>query len=404
MVEAMRAFIGPNQMMAYLVMMTTRLVELHQVLKPTGSIYLHCDPTASHYLKVMADAVFGYRNFLNEVIWYYRGAGVPRRERARRHDVLLWYAKRNGQHYFDPDPIRRPYAEATVKRFAHHIGNVRDGHDYGQQELHPLGKHPDDVITHIQPIAPSAKARLGYPTQKPVRLLEELIESSSRARDLVLDPFCGCGTTVVAAQKLDRRWIGVDITHLAIALQKYRLRDSFALTAGTDYTVIGEPQDLAAAQYLAEQDRFQFEAWALSLIHARPAGGQKKKGADKGIDGVIRFIDGAKGKAKRVLVQVKSGSVGSRDIRDLVGTVDREKADIGVFITLEKPTRPMKTEAISAGFYHSPSWHKEYPRIQILTIEELLNGATVQMPPQAGTFKEAQVDQGILETQGKLGI
>lgn len=210
---------------------------------------------------------------------------------------------------------------------------------------------------------------------------------------MVLDPFCGCGTAVAAAQKLDRRWIGIDITHLSVALQKYRLH---AMFPGIEMEVVGEPEDLASAQQLASEDRYQFQWWALSLIRAKPLGqkgGGKagKKGADQGIDGSINFLDEGMKKPKRVLVQVKSGKVGSRDIRDLVGTIDREGAAIGVYITLEEPTRPMRQEAVSAGYYTSPDWGRDYPRLQILTIEELLRGAgEVKMPPQQGTFREAK--------------
>ena len=184
-------------------MMAQRMIELRRVLKPSGSIYLHCDPTASHYLKLLMDATFGAKNILNEIIWYYRGAGIPKGSRARRHDVILWYAKETERHYFNPDPIRQPYAEATVERFDHYIGNVRGDRDYGRQQLNPMGKHPDDVLAHIQPIAPSAKERLGYPTQKPEPLLENLISSGSKEGDVVLDPFCGCGTAVAAAERLN---------------------------------------------------------------------------------------------------------------------------------------------------------------------------------------------------------
>ena len=216
-------------MQSYLIMMAVRLLELKRLLKPTGSIYLHCDPTASHYLKLLMDTVFGASNFVNEIVWYYRGAGVPKAARARRHDNLLWYAKRNGSHYFDPDPIRSPYAEATVKRFSNYIGNVRGGVDFGQQSLNPKGKHPDDVITHIQPLAPSAKARLGYPTQKPVELLEAIISSSSSEGDTVLDPFCGCATALVASERLNRKWVGVDLSAKAQDLVKVRLRKELGL-------------------------------------------------------------------------------------------------------------------------------------------------------------------------------
>jgi len=233
---------------------------------------------------------------------------------------------------------------------------------------------------------------LGYPTQKPLALLERIIQSSSNPGDVVLDPFCGCGTAVAGAQKLGRRWIGIDITHLSIALMKYRLETMFP---GISFAVRGEPKDVDGARQLALEDRYQFQWWALSLIRAKPLGAKSggktgKKGADKGIDGFINFTDDASGKPKRVLVQVKSGHVNRGNIGELRGTVEREKAAMGVFITLEEPTKPMREEAVSAGYYHSPGWGQDYPRIQILTIEELLHGAEVKMPPQHGTFKEAQ--------------
>ncbi len=233
---------------------------------------------------------------------------------------------------------------------------------------------------------------MGYPTQKPLALLERIINASSSPGDIILDPFCGCGTAIAAAQKLGRRWVGIDITHLSIALQKYRLQEMFP---GILFKVVGEPPDYGAAKQLAQDDRYQFQWWALSLVKAKPLGGQEgsnvgKKGSDKGIDGVITFIDDAYSKPKRVLVQVKSGHVKSGDVRDLRGTVEREKATMGVFITLEEPTRDMKTEAVSAGYYESPGWNQKFQRIQILTIAELLRGAKIDMPPQYGTFKQAQ--------------
>lgn len=225
--------------------------------------------------------------------------------------------------------------------------------------------------------------------------MERIISASSNEGDVVLDPFCGCGTTIAAAQQLGRRWIGIDITHLSIALQKYRLKDAFGLVAGKDYDIKGEPVDYQSAVQLAQDDRYQFQWWALSLIQARPTGGETgskkgKKGADSGIDGVIAFIDDGSGKAKRAIVQVKSGKVKVGDVRDLVGTVEREKAAMGIFITLEQPTQPMLTEAAARGFYHSPGWNKDYPRVQILTVQDLLNGAAVQMPPLSVTFKQAE--------------
>jgi len=400
LIGALRSGIGRNDVMAYLVMMTIRLLELKRVLKPTGSIYLHCDPTASHYLKLVMDQIFGPGNFQNEIVWYYRGAGLSPRRFARRHDVLLFYSK-GRDFYFNSDEIRQPYAAATVERFQHYIGNVRGTKDYGVQKLHPLGKHPDDVWTDIQPIAPSAKARLSYPTQKPEELIERLIKASSRPGDVVLDPFCGCGTAVVAAHKLDRRWVGIDITHLAVALMKHRLRDSFGLE---DVVVIGEPRDLAGARALAKQDRYQFQWWALSLIQAKPVGDDRKKGADRGIDGVINFVE-SRGKAERILVSVKSGHVTVAHIRDLKGVLDREKACMGVFITLEPPTKPMMEEAANAGFYRSVLWNADLPRIQIATVRDLLSGRLPSLPrwTSPGFAKAPRVSPGGRARQMRLG-
>ncbi len=216
-----------------------------------------------------------------------------------------------------------------------------------------------DCWDDIQPSRlPQAAERLGYPTQKPVALLERILNASSNAGDVVLDPFAGCGTTIDAAQKLGRRWIGIDITHLSIALLKYRLENTHGLTAGKEYAIVGEPVDYTGALQLAQDDRHQFEWWALSLIRAKPQGAsgsskQGKKGADRGVDGVIVFEDEAGGKANRALVQVKSGHVNASTIRDLIGTVDNEKAAMGILITLEEPTQPMKTAAAAAGLYHS---------------------------------------------------
>ena len=254
----------------------------------------------------------------------------------------------------------------------------------------------DNVWDDIKPVQARSREILGYPTQKPLELLERIISASSNPGDVVLDPFCGCGTAIAAAQKLGRRWLGIDITHLSVALMKYRLRAMFDLEPKQDYAVVGEPEDLSGARQLAEDDKYQFQWWALSLIEAQPFGGQEgskkgKKGSDGGIDGIIPFLEKEKGQTTRreVLVQVKGGNVKSGDIRDLVGTIEREKAAIGVFITLENATEPMKREAASAGFYKSPGWGKSYPRLQIFTIEELLRGAAVDMPPPYGTFKQA---------------
>ena len=247
-----------------------------------------------------------------------------------------------------------------------------------------------DLWTDIGPIASQAKERLGYPTQKPQALLERIIQASSNEGDVVLDPFCGCGTAVAAAENLKRRWIGIDVTHLAVALMKSRLRTAFDLHPGADYEVVGEPADVGSARALAEQDRYQFQYWAMSLLEALPREQGGRRGADRGIDGVVHFIDGPRQATKKAIVQVKSGRVSSPHIRDLKGTVEREKADLGLFITLEEPTRDMRTEAASAGFYHSEIWQRDYPRMQLRTIAELLEGRAFDIPPHPSMYQPAQ--------------
>ena len=251
------------------------------------------------------------------------------------------------------------------------------------------GRPVQDVWTDLESLRSWHKERLGYPTQKPQALLERIIEASSNEGDVVLDPFCGCGTAVAAAEKLKRKWIGVDVTHLAVALMKNRLKTGFNIVPGVDYDVVGEPADVGSARALAEQDRYQFEFWAMSLLEAFPRE-QKKRGADRGIDGVIHFIDGPRRSAHKAVVQVKSGKVSSPLIRDLKGTVERENAALGLFITLEDPTRDMRTEAVSAGFYHSEVWQRDYPKIQIRTIEDLLTGNTFDIPPHPSMYQAAQ--------------
>ncbi|GAC1307628.1 MAG: site-specific DNA-methyltransferase [Ktedonobacteraceae bacterium] len=445
LMKALHSMLGASAMMAYLVMMAARLVELHRVLKQTGSLYLHCDPTASHYLKIVLDTIFGPLNYRNEIVWKRTSAHSSAKKYGPVHDVLLFYVKTDMVIWND---IRTGYDPAYLEKYyrfddgdgrlfwradlcAAGTRNGRSGlpwrgFDPAAKGMHwkftidkldeldaigriywpkaggmpqykryrdeLKGKAIPDVWDDIDKINPVGSERLGYPTQKPLALLERIIAASSNPGDIVLDPFAGCGTAVIAAEKLGRRWIGMDITHLAIALLKYRLKASFP---SATYRVIGEPEDLGAARQLAQDDRYQFQWWALSLVQAKPLGGQEgskigKKGSDKGIDGVINFIDEAPNKAKRILVQVKSGHVKSGDIRDIVGTIQRESAAIGVFITLEPPTRDMVNEAASAGFYTTPFTKQTYPRLQILTIAELLHGATIKMPTEAGTFKQAQ--------------
>lgn len=384
LLQALRTFLGSNDMMAYLTMMAIRLDELHRVLKPTGSIYLHCDPTASHYLKLLMDAVFMAKNFRNEIVWCYAGGGIPKKDFPRKHDIIFRYRKSNRFFY---NPIYRPYTPGTIKR-----GRTKVKGKYAKAGLRLEGTPVNDWWIDVPKItSPTDPQKIGYPTQKPEALLERIIKASSNEGDLILDPFCGCGTTIAVAERLNRRWLGIDITHLAITLIKKRLHDTFGPEL-SPYEEIGVPLDWASAQALALVNRHQFEWWALGLVDAHPAQ-DKRKGPDTGIDGYIYFFDDNSGKAKKIVVQVKSGKVSVSQIRDLKGVVDREKAVIGVFITLREPTAPMQKEAAAAGFYepeHFPG--HQFPRLQILPISDLLAGAQVQFPRVAptATFKKAK--------------
>ena len=394
-IKSFRGFLTETNLMAYLVMMALRLVELHRVLKPTGSFYLHCDPTASHYLKIILDQIFGVENFQNEIVWCYKRWPSKQTNFQKMHDVILRYGKSEDVIW---NQLYDDFTEQTKKRIK---GGKKIEHYVGKSGK-VLIRATNDVSPgvamcdywNIPMIAGQAKERLGYPTQKPEALLERIIKASSNEGDVVLDTFCGCGTAVAVAQRLNRRWIGVDITHLAIALLKYRLADSFG--DDVQYEIIGEPKDVASARALAHQDRYQFQWWALSLIRARPYQG-KKKGADEGVDGVIYYQDvdpdnPKKLLARKIVVQVKSGKVSVKDIRELKSVVDSQDAVIGVFITLNRPTQPMVKEAAAAGRFQ---WlhvaHTTYPRIQIRTIEELLAGHGIEYPqtPIDVTFRRA---------------
>ena len=370
LMNALRDAIHENDMMAYLTMMCIRLLELKRVLKETGSIYLHCDPTASHYLKIVMDAIFGAKNFRNEIIWWYETGGIPKKDFSRKHDVIFRYSK-SDKYYFNPKEVLEKRSEEVLRRIA--TGNPSATRSTGQF------RHPSDVWK-IPSINAMAKERLGYPTQKPEALLERIIKASSNEGDIVLDPFCGCGTALVAAHRLNRRWIGIDITHLAISLMKWRLKNKFP---DIEFKVIGEPVDLSGAKELAKQNRYQFQWWALSLIGARPYG-DKKKGADTGIDGYYYFNDG--GATKKAIVSVKSGNVTVSQVRDLNAVVERERASMGFFITLEQPTKPMYEEAVKKGFYKDSLGNK-YPKVQILTIEEILNGKEPETPQKVPIYK-----------------
>jgi DNA modification methylase len=486
--EAMRAFrtfLGHSDMMAYLAMMAPRLIELHRVLKVTGSIYLHCDPTASHYLKMLMDAVFGPQRFRSEIVWKRSSAHSDTKQGLKNlghiHDIVLFYA--NGEELiwnaqftaYDESYVGRDYRlldDDTGRRFrrdnltaarpggdtayewrvkkhagvrerwvadledeylspkagwdyagvrpysgrywAYSKGNMRqfaaegrlrhtfDGMPEYKRYLDEMPGVPlQDIWTDMTPIVAGTAERLGYPTQKPEALLERIIKSSSNEGDVVLDPFCGCGTAIAVAQRLNRRWIGIDITHLAIGLIKKRLDDAFGEKVRDTYEIIGEPVDLSGARRLAQDDPYQFQWWALSLVGARPL--EKKKGADQGIDGRLYFHDENKRdrKTKQIILSVKAGHTMAAHVRDLRGVIERERAEIGVLVSMEPPTKPMMREAVEAGFYQPPGLTDKYPRIQILSIAELLAGKKIDYPRFAAdaTFKKAPKARKAAEEQ-----
>ena len=457
LVNALERFLGKNALMAYLVMMAVRLIELHRVLKPTGSLYLHCDPTASHYIKLILDAVFGVENYINEIIWKRTSSHNRAKRWGAVHDVIYLYSKssdfvwnrvlqeldetylkafyRNtddkgtyrldnltgpgtrtgdsgkpwrgcdptfkGRHWELPPDRALPkwfefpnnYSQMSVQQRLDILDNqgliytpkkVNGVPSFKRYLLENSGVAIQDVVTDIPPIGAQAQERMGYQTQKPEALLERIIKASSNEGDLVLDPFCGCGTTVAVAERLKRRWIGIDITWLSVDLMERRLKDAFEhkyISELAPYEVKGAPQDLASAIDLAERDKYQFQFWAVTLIGARPYQ-DGKKGADTGIDGIRYFRDQEiAGQRQTVIVQVKGGKhVSSPHIRDLSGVLTRENAAIGVYLCLTEPTDEMIKEKNRAGLYKTPTG-KMYPKIQILTIEDILvRGKNIEIP------------------------
>ncbi len=424
-ISALRTMLGDNDILAYLVNMAVRLVELHRVLRPTGSLYLHCDPTASHYLKVVLDSVFGVENYRNEISWLRsqpKGHAYVNFPNCR--DVILRYAK-SEQAYFNRQ--YRIHNPSYIKKFYRHIDEggrryrldnianpnkdrpnltyefmgvtrvwrwtkakmekmLEEGRIYQSkpgavpQYIRYLDEMQGTPVTDnwddIEHLHGANSEHLGYPTQKPLALLERIVLSSSNEGDTVLDPFCGCGTALHASHKLNRKWLGIDITHLAISLIERRLKAAFP---DIEYQVHGTPKDVDGARDLAARDKYQFQWWALSLVSAMPQGG-KKKGADKGIDGII-FVTPAMEKTQHVIVSVKGGeNINVSMIRDLKGVVEREKAAIGLFITLSEPSKQMLAEAVSAGFYECHNM--KYYKIQILTVRDLLDGKLPHLPSQ----------------------
>ena len=428
LMPALLKFLGRNDMMAYLTLMANRLLEMHRVLKPTGSLYLHCDPTASHYLKIVLDGVFGKESYRTEISWKrqsaHNDAKQGRKQPGNVRDIIFFYTKSSEWKW---NWLYSAYNEDYVRKFYRHVeaetgrlyqlgdltapggaspqkknphyeflgvtrywrftkANMQAMYDRGEIVQTSAGSVPRhkryldeapgvSIQNSWDDILPAyGKEFLGYPTQKPLALLERIIAASSDEKDVVLDPFCGCGTAVDAAQKLKRQWIGIDITHLAISLIEKRLHDRYG--ARCKFDVHGTPKDLEAARYLAElsahDGRYQFQYWAVSLVDAQPAQG-KKKGADKGVDGIKFFRDLDRKEPRRVIVSVKSGKLKADDMRALASVRGQQDAEIALLVTLDEPTKGMLSDAAAEGFYASLSG-KKYPRVQILTIADLLDG------------------------------
>jgi DNA modification methylase len=450
-VSSLKKWLGENPMMAYIVMMAARLIELRRVLKPDGSLYLHCDPTASHYLKLVLDAVFGHTNYKNEIVWLRsknpKGSQHASTRFGSATDAILFYttgnpgfhadlirtkltAEQTAEKYpsvdqlgpfadgpilrsesmgarpnlvykykgFTPGPagwrMERPLLEALDKK-----GNLNWTKTGGpRRKLRPEDDKGDPVGSFwgdIPPLNSQARERLGYPTQKPVALLDRIIQASSKPGDVVLDPFCGCGTSLESAQKNDRHWIGIDVAHYAMTLIEGRLKAKYP---GVNYTVHGRPTDMAGARELARRDKYQFQWWAAWLVGSQTYR-EDKKGADRGIDGNIYFHNGPYG-AGRIIVSVKGGEhVGVQMVRDLRGVIEREDAEMGVMVTLANPTGPMVSEAAGAGFVRK-SAHGRLPRLQIVSVADILAGHMPKLPPlpqperkQSTARKRAHGDQ-----------
>lgn len=426
-IDAFKVLLGDNDVMAYLVMMTPRLLEIRRVLKATGSMYLHCDPTASHYLKVICDQIFRPENFVNEIIWKRVTGHSDAKRYGRVHDVILYYAagakptwnRRTVPH--DPEYVADKYRFEDDGGRKYRLDNLNPpggrgpvyefhgltrpwrfteekmleleaaGRIYTKSRVPQLKRFLDevegmavhDVWTDIPPINSRAKERLGYPTQKPEALLDRMILGSTNEGDVVLDPFCGCGTTIASAERLGRSWIGIDITYLAIALIEQRLGDQYP---GITFQEEGSPRDVSGAKALFDSSHKNFEMWAVDKVGGRP---NPKGGGDEGIDGEIRFY-AEKGQAGWITISVKGGDkVNPSMVRDLIGTVDKEKTQMGILVTRTAPTKQMIETATKAGSYVLPLNGRKFPKIQIITVEELLAGKRPEMPPEHGTFTEA---------------
>jgi site-specific DNA-methyltransferase (adenine-specific) len=411
LIGGLQSVLGRGSLLAYLVSIALRVTEIHRTLKPTGVFFLHCDPTASHYLKLILDAIFCPQggDFRNEIAWCYSHGGKSKRWFGRKHDVILFYSK-SDEYKFDPDAVRIEMRSGK-KSFGGRLETDKDGRVYrlvygtknakGETRYYKYyldeGKLPEDWWTDINSIQASSAERLGYPTQKPEALLERLIKVCSEEGDTIIDAYCGCGTSIVVAEKLNRRWIGIDITYQSISLVLKRLEDELGESALGKISLNGIPQDMDSARALAnKQDdrlRKEFEKWAVLTFTNNRAIINEKKGADSGIDGQAYFLTG-KGDNAKIIFQVKSGGVKRADVATLNGDMAREKAALGVLITLEEPTKPMINEAKGAGQFWHETMAKNYDRIEIVTVRDIIEkGKRLDIPMSLEVLKKAASKQ-----------
>ena len=446
--------LGKGSLLAYLISMTLRIAEIHRVLKPTGSFYLHCDPTASHYLKLVLDAIFCSQggDYLNELIWKRTSGHSDSSRYGRVHDVIFYYSKSSkvkwneeyqayDQKYVDEyykytDPDGRRFMSGDIGA----AGLSGGGYEYEWKGIRRIWRVPtgtmqrldnegriyytkngfprlkryldemqglpvQDTWTDVEALRSWHKERLGYPTQKPEGLLERIIKASSNEGDVVLDAYCGCGTTVAVSQRLDRQWIGIDITYQSISLILRRLESAFGQGVLENVVLNGIPKDMQSAKALAnkkdDRTRKEFEKWAVLTYSNNRAIINQKKGADKGIDGIAYFRS-EKEDPEKIILQVKSGKVSSRDIRDLQGTMTRENAVLGVFITLQKPTKDMVKEAKEAGIYRSQYMSNPVDKIRLVTIQEIVEDQKrldilLALEVLKSAEKQMEVKQGTLD-------
>ncbi|BAZ12224.1 DNA methyltransferase [Calothrix sp. NIES-4071] len=451
LISGLQEVLGKSSLLAYLISIALRVVEIHRVLKPTGTFYLHCDPTSSHYLKLILDSIYCSQggDFLSEVIWKRTSARNDSHKWNQIHDVIFFYSKSHKYTWnkqftpYDPDYVKKFYRhveEGTGRKYmldnltAPELRNGSSGQPWRGVDPAIKGSHwkyaietldkldsegriyfpkkfggvprykryldempgvpIQSIVTDIDSLSAKSAEKLGYPTQKPEALLERIINSSSNENDVILDAYCGCGTTVAVAQRLNRKWIGIDITYQSISLILKRIEKAHGSKTLNDIKLEGIPKDIKSANALAnrvdDRTRKEFEKWAILTFSNNRAAINQKKGADKGVDGVTYFLDEQQ-KTQKIILQVKSGKVSSSHIRDLYGTVTREKAVMGIFITLESPTKDMLKEANSYGLYTHKAMGRSYPCVQIVTIKDILeNNKRLDIPLMLDVLKSAE--------------